>query len=144
MKSGLSAHFSYFCPMYSTPEKHESFEDKDLQRFLGNLLRYGVLISLGVVLVGLLLYLFQSGKDTVAFAKFDKLDFDFPSFFSGLFHGNSYAIMALGVMLLILTPVMRVVFAIIGFYWEKDRLYTLVSCIVLLIIILSTFLGAVS
>lgn len=130
--------------MPSTQDQHESFEDKDLQRFLGNLLRYGVLISLGVVLVGLLLYLFQSGKDTVAFATFSKQDFPFMTFFKGLFHGDSWAIMALGVMLLILTPVMRVVFAIIGFHWERDRLYTMVSCIVLLIIILSSILGAVS
>jgi uncharacterized membrane protein len=130
--------------MHATSENHEHFEDKDLQLFLGNLLRYGVLISLGVVLIGLFLYLFQSGKELTPFSTFIQQDFDFTSFFNGLFHGESYAIMALGVMLLILTPIMRVVFAIIGFHWEKDRLYTLISCIVLLIIIFSAILGAVS
>jgi len=129
---------------HSKPTEQSAFKDDDLKNLLGNLLRCGVLLSLGVVLLGLLLHLFHVGKETVSFATFIQQDFDFSHFCSGLLHGDSLSIMALGVLLLILTPVMRVIFAILGFYWEKDQLYTLVSCIVLFIIILSTFLGAVS
>jgi len=120
----------------------KSFEDKDLQLFLGNLLRYGVLISLSVVLIGLFLFVFQQGGKPVNYGTFIQESFDFSTLFSGLLHGNSLSIMALGVLLLILTPVMRVITAIIGFFWEKDKLYTLISFIVLLIIILSAILGA--
>lgn len=37
-----------------------------------------------------------------------------------------------GVMLLLLTPVIRVLFSIIGFAMEKDRIYVVITCIVLL------------
>jgi len=118
------------------------FDDKDLRLFLGNLLRYGVLTALSVVLIGLVLFVFQQGGSTVHYETFVQQPFDFSAFFSGLMHGNSLSIMALGVLLLILTPVMRVVSAIIGFFWEKDQLYTLISFVVLLIIIFSAILGA--
>ncbi|HET8573069.1 MAG TPA: DUF1634 domain-containing protein [Edaphocola sp.] len=120
----------------------KSFNDKDLQLFLGNLLRYGVLTALSVVLIGLFLFIFQQGSQPVHYATFVQEGFNFDSFFSGLRHGDSLSIMALGVLLLILTPVMRVISAIIGFLWEKDKLYALISSIVLLIIIFSTILGA--
>lgn len=120
----------------------KSFNDKDLQLFLGNLLRYGVLTALSVVLIGLVLFVYQQGSNAVHYETFIQQPFDFSAFSSGLIHGDSLSIMALGVLLLILTPVMRVVSAIIGFFWEKDRLYTLISFVVLLIIIFSAILGA--
>lgn len=130
------APFYYFCAM------SKSFDDKDLRLFLGNLLRYGVLTALSVVLAGLVLFLFQQGGSTVHYETFVQQSFDFSACFSGLLHGDSLSIMAFGVLLLILTPVMRVIFAIIGFFWEKDQLYTLISFTVLLIIIFSAILGA--
>lgn len=130
--------------MEEVVEDKVKFKDKDLQLFLGSILKNGVFIALSVVVIGLVLYLFQEGKQLTTFSEFDKVDFNFSAFFYGLFHGESLSIMALGVILLILTPVMRVVFAIIGFHWENDRLYTYVSIIVLLIIVFSSVLGAVS
>lgn len=129
--------------MHDLNEK-KKFGDKDLQIFVGNILRYGVLTSLGIVFIGLIIYLIHARTEVIDFSSFTQNDFNFSVFITGIRHGDSVSIIKLGVLLLILTPVMRVIFAIIGFYKEKDLLYTIVSVIVLFVIIISTVLGAVS
>jgi uncharacterized membrane protein len=52
-------------------------------------------------------------------------------------HLNSLGLIQLGLLLLIATPVARVVFAVIGFALERDRLYVVVSAIVLAILAVS-------
>ncbi len=45
--------------------------------------------------------------------------------------GSGSSIIALGLLVLVATPIARVIFAIIGFARERDLLYTVVSLIVL-------------
>jgi uncharacterized membrane protein len=52
-------------------------------------------------------------------------------------HGDSIAIMQVGLLLLILTPIARVALAVVGFFLERDRLYTVVSLIVFVILMFS-------
>ena len=59
----------------------------------------------------------------------------------GQFRGRG--IIQLGLLLLIATPVARVVFAIIGFALEKDRLYVVVAALVLGILLFSLFGGGI-
>lgn len=121
----------------------KSFRDKDLQLFVGNILRLGVIISMAIVAIGLSLYLIQHGHTANDYSIFVAGDFSFNQFFQDLFHGKSEAIIGLGVICLIFTPIMRVLFAIIGFWLEGDRRYTVISIIILVIIIISMLLGAV-
>ena len=53
------------------------------------------------------------------------------------FHLHSRGVIQLGLLLLIATPVARVVFAVIGFHLERDRMYTIVSLIVLAVLVFS-------
>ena len=53
--------------------------------------------------------------------------------------GDASAIIQVGILLLIATPVARVAFAVIGFAIERDRLYTFVSLAVLVILIAALF-----
>ncbi|MGZ4001546.1 MAG: DUF1634 domain-containing protein, partial [Mucilaginibacter sp.] len=62
----------------------------------------------------------------------------------GVVHLRGQAIIQLGIALLIATPILRVVFAAIGFILEKDHLYTLISLIVLLVIIISMITGRIA
>ena len=48
--------------------------------------------------------------------------------------GDGAAIIQLGILLLIATPIARVIFAVIGFAIERDRLYVLISLIVLAVL----------
>jgi len=58
-----------------------------------------------------------------------------------LLDASPYAIMQAGVLLLLLTPVVRLVMAAISFWLERERRYTLVSLAVLLIILSSLLLS---
>ncbi len=52
-----------------------------------------------------------------------------------------YAVLMLGLFLLILTPVLRVVVSIYAFIKEKDRLYTWITTAVLVILIGAMIIG---
>jgi uncharacterized membrane protein len=57
-------------------------------------------------------------------------------------HGDGRAIIQCGLLLLIATPVARVLFSIVAFALEKDRLYVVLTLIVFCILIYSLFGGA--
>lgn len=120
----------------------KTFQDKDLQSFIGNLLRIGVLISMSIIVIGLILYLFQHGSETVHYSNFNSDNaFEFSSFYHNLLSGESTSIMELGAMTLITIPIIRVLFTMFGFWMEKDRLYTFIAFLVLCIIAYSLLFG---
>lgn len=55
--------------------------------------------------------------------------------------GSGASIIALGLLVLIATPIARVIFAIIGFARERDMLYTVISLVVLVILAISLMHG---
>jgi uncharacterized membrane protein len=115
-------------------------DDRRLETTMGNLLRIGVLIAAGLVTIGALAYLAHHYADPVHFHSFQLESPDLRTV-AGIFklaaHFDSAGLIQLGLLLLIATPVARVVFAVIGFALERDRLYVVVSAIVLAILIVS-------
>src|SRR5581483_443453 len=99
------------------------FKDADMQAIIGWILRGGVILSMAVVVIGGILYLFRHGYSMPEYHSFKKIP-DFISDPKGVINGvlafKGQAIIQLGIVLLIATPVMRVVFACIGFLLEKD------------------------
>jgi uncharacterized membrane protein len=61
--------------------------------------------------------------------------------FRHLRNGSGVSIIALGLLVLIATPIARVLFAIIGFAREHDILYTVISFVVLAILVFSLVHG---
>jgi uncharacterized membrane protein len=53
--------------------------------------------------------------------------------------GDSAAIIQLGVLLLIATPIARVAFAAVGFALERDRLYLAISVVILAVLLVGFF-----
>jgi uncharacterized membrane protein len=51
------------------------------------------------------------------------------------------AVIDLGILLLVATPICRVMFAVIAFVLEKDRLYIAVSAIVLAVLLFGMLRG---
>jgi uncharacterized membrane protein len=122
----------------------KTFKDMDLQAFISNLLRTGVIVAMTIVVIGLVMFVIAHGSQPAVYNNFDATHvFSFSSFLDSLLQGNSSAIMELGVMVLIATPVARVLFTMIGFWLEKDRMYTVIAFLVLCIIIGSMLYGAV-
>lgn len=114
--------------------------DKDIQVILGTLLRVGVIASMTVVLIGASVYLMLNHSELVDYRHFDSHKTEFSSIgaiFSGLAQLDSAAIIQFGVLLLIFTPILRVVFSIFGFLIERDYLYVFIGLLVLSVILFS-------
>ncbi len=115
-----------------------------MQVVIGWVLRAGVFISMAVVFIGGVIYLTRHGQSIANYHKFVGVP-DFIQSPRGIINGiinlRGRAIIQAGIVLLIATPVVRVLFSAVGFILEKDHLYTAITFIVLLIIIISAFSG---
>lgn len=115
-------------------------DDRRLEIVIGNLLRAGVLLAGGIVTVGALFYLAGNYSARANFHTFTTESANLRSMqgiVGAATHLDSMALIQLGLLLLIATPVARVIFAVIGFGLERDKLYVVVSSIVLAVLIFS-------
>ena len=112
--------------------------DEDLEKVIGQLLRYGVLLSSLVVLAGGIVYLIRHGRQLPQYGAFtgepDKMRAPVPMW-KAILNGEGRPLIALGLLLLIATPIARIVFSIFGYLVEKDYLYMLITGIVLVVIL---------
>jgi uncharacterized membrane protein len=118
------------------------FDDRRMETMMGGLLQAGVLFASAVVLVGAILYLREYGGRPVNYRTFsgEAANLRNPiSLLRLLAAGDAAAIVQLGVLLLIATPVARVVFAVIAFAIERDRLYVGISLVVLAVLMFGLF-----
>lgn len=117
-----------------------AMDDRRLEIFIGNLLRVGVLSAAALVLAGGLVYLAQHHSDPVNYKGFRPETAELRNvagIVTAAVHLHSEGLIQFGLLLLIATPVARVVLAVAGFYLERDYLYVIVSTIVLGILIFS-------
>ncbi|MEO7214848.1 DUF1634 domain-containing protein [Mucilaginibacter sp.] len=121
-----------------------SFKEKDMQSIIGWILRAGVFISMTVVFLGGILYIYRHGNEVPDYHTFKGVP-DFVHNASGIINGiftfRGRAIIQAGIILLIATPVVRIIFSAIGFVLEKDYLYVGITLVVLLIIFSSMLSG---
>jgi len=112
--------------------------DHRIEDMMGRLLQAGVVLASSVVLIGGLFYLRAHSGTTKNYRTFtsEPASLRHPvELFRLLMTGDAAAIIQLGVLLLIATPIARVVFAAIGFAVERDRLYVAISLVVLAVLI---------
>ena len=118
--------------------------DEKLDEIIGDLLRAGVLISAAVVAAGGIAYLVRHHSQDIAYRTF-RLGPSNLRTLSGIFglagHMHPDGIIQAGLILLIATPIARVVLAAIGFCLEGDRLYVGVSLTVLAVLLFSIVHG---
>ena len=114
--------------------------DRRLEEIIGQLLRAGVLLAAAAVTAGGVSYLVQHHSSQVnyhTFAAGGQSVRTLPGIVASAARLDSAGLIQLGLLLLIATPVARVAIALVGFALERDRLYTVVSLIVLLVLALS-------
>lgn len=125
--------------------QHEKFGEKDFQTIVGNLLRYGVWISLSVAFIGGIVYLMHHGNDIEDYSVFKENDLNIfeviGTVYKGVIQGSGEYLIFFGIILLFLTPVFRVLLSLFSFLLEKDYLYVTITLIVILIIITSISFG---
>lgn len=121
-------------------EQTKNITDKDIRSLIGNLLRVGVYISMGIVILGGLLYLSDHATEKIDYAAFNVNKVSLKTvgaIFTNVLSFNGAAVVQFGLLMLIFTPIARVVLAIISFFIEKDYLYVLIGLAVLAIITVS-------
>jgi uncharacterized membrane protein len=108
--------------------------EQQLENLLSNLLKYGVIIASAVVLLGGILYLIRHGAEPAEYQFFRGTPSKFRSptgVVEAVFSGSSRGIIQLGLLLLIATPIVRVIVSLFAFIRRRDLIYIFVSLFVL-------------
>ena len=118
--------------------------DEAVEQVVGRLLQVGVLIAAAVVLVGGVLLLRQYGGAPAAFSVFRGEPAALRSI-GGIVAAapslESTALVQLGLLLLILTPIVRVAFTLVAFALQGDRTFVVVTAIVLILLLVGLVFG---
>jgi uncharacterized membrane protein len=117
-----------------------SWNDLRIEVIIGALLRTGVIVAAVVVLIGAVVYLAHHGHDVAAYNTFHGTPEALRSvtgIIEGALHMSGRAIIQLGLLLLIATPVARVAFSAVAFALERDCLYVGITLFVLAVLLYS-------
>lgn len=122
----------------------------DIQQLIGNTLRWGVTAACILACIGGVMYLIAHGgepmKDYTVFPTPEETAHrDAYTTLHGIFAGvagmTAVGWIQFGVIVLILTPIMRVALSLLDFLQERDWLYAAITAIVLAVIILNSLEG---
>lgn len=107
---------------------------------MGRMLRIGVTAAAIVVLAGGILYFWQF-RDVISnyqhFHGASAPSRSIAAIAAGIRHLDGQSLTSTGILLLIATPVCRVIFGVAGFALQRDQIYTNVSAIVLIALLMS-------
>jgi len=122
--------------------QHQDWYEQRTEIVIAYLLRAGVMTAAVVVLVGAALFLGAHPTAHVDYRTFHGLPATLRTV-HGIVHAalfrDSRAIIQLGLLVLIATPIVRVMFSVAAFAIEGDRMYVLFTLIVLAVLLYSLF-----
>jgi uncharacterized membrane protein len=121
-------------------------KDEQLQNSLAGVMLGGVLLAAAIMGAGLVWFL----ATHVGIPPGDHVFSGEPKYFENPISmiqralepreiGHRRSVIMIGVVLLLINPLVRVAFAAFGFAAQKDRLYTVISLVVLAVLIISFF-----
>lgn len=109
--------------------------DLRLEHLISRVLRTGVLTCLVLVVVGfILLAIHPAGAMHMVLP--------LREIFPAMLHGQGTAFIDLGILVLLATPLARVIITGIGFAWQREWPFALISLVVLLILMASIIIGS--
>jgi uncharacterized membrane protein len=118
----------------------QEWTDRYVEELIGTLLRVGVTLAAAVVLFGGTVYLVRHGLAAPQYHVFVGEPTDLRRL-SGIVKDalafRARGLIQLGLLLLIATPIARVAFSVAAFALQGDRLYVVVTLIVLAVLIYS-------
>lgn len=121
-------------------DKESRWSDERVEEVMGNLLRTGVILAAAVVLTGGIFYLIRYGFTSPDYRVFRGEPADLRSV-SGILADaiemRSRGLIQLGLVLLVATPVARVVFSVFAFARQHDLTYVVLTLIVSVVLIYS-------
>ncbi len=111
---------------------------------ISNLLKAGVLISLGIIVLGTVVTFIHHPDYLSSHTDLQKLTTNaavFPrtpsEMLTGLGRFEGRSIVILGLLLLVATPVLRVAVSIVAFVYQRDLVFVLITTTVLALLLLS-------
>jgi uncharacterized membrane protein len=139
-------------PGKEAAEDRSHLKDERMDQIIGNLLRLGVIVSALVVSAGGILYLARHGGEQGARERLRRWDeraepeeLRDPG---GILHEcaalSGRGLIMLGLLILLATPVARVIFSTAAFALQRDYLYIAFTLVVLAVLLYSLFSGYLS
>lgn len=123
-----------------------------IELFIARLLRWGVMLSFSIVALGIgaVIVTGQTGYQQIRLDDVNSIvQFHMPpnfpntlgDVFSGVLAFKPYALIVLGLLVLIAIPVMRVAVSVLAFMVERDWLYVGITTCVLVVLLISFAIG---
>ncbi len=120
------------------------WSDHEVEQLIGRLLQIGVLAAALVAAIGGVFLLVQHGSAPALFSVFRGEPDELRSV-AGIIRGTaalrSEALVQLGLVLLITTPIVRVAFTLVAFAVQRDRAYVVITAIVLVLLLYGLVFG---
>ena len=126
------------------PAVKHLWTDERLDQLLGNLLRAGVVTAAAIVVAGAAVYLVRHGLQISAYHVFRGEPSDLRSvggIVADVFSERGRGLIQLGLLVLIATPIARVVLSVAVFAVQRDGRYVVFTLIVLLVLVYSLLGG---
>ncbi|AFZ24895.1 putative membrane protein [Cylindrospermum stagnale PCC 7417] len=122
------------CEIEVNQNLNKTPSEQQLEILLSDLLKYGVLIASAVVLLGGILYLIRHGTEPAEYQIFrgEPSEFRSPAgVVNAVLSGSRRGIIQLGLLILIATPVLRVIISLLTFLLQREFIYVIVTSLVL-------------
>ena len=111
-------------------------EKRDVNVVIANIIKTGVFISSFFIITGITLSFIQGANGVLTVERYT-----FNEMLRGLVSLNYYSYLMFGIFLLILTPVLRILGLLYIYIEQKDYKFVRICILVLVILIVSLFLG---
>lgn len=121
-------------------EASSRWTDHQVETIIGNLLRIGVMVAASIIIAGAIVYLVRHGGEYPSYHIFRGEPAEYKTFlgiWGQTLTGHGRGLIQLGLLLLIMTPIARVAFSLVAFIRQRDRLYVVVTLIVLGVLLYS-------
>lgn len=130
----------------TTPSRDDGAKRSDqlIEHRVGTLLRGGVLLAAGFTALGGIALLLEHGGSTSNYRLFQGEPAGLRTLggiVSGVLRLDSRSVVQFGLILLIATPVARVLLSLVAFTVQRDRLYSVITAVVLVLLLFSFVLG---
>ena len=110
--------------------EHTNFKEGKLNTWVSIIFKLGILTSLALVVIGIIILMILSGtKDIQPLVRLDQIP--------------AAVVISVGIFILLLTPIIQVITAIVIFSIAKNRLFLAISVAVLCFAAISLILGLI-
>ena len=118
----------------------------EMNDVIAYVLRIGVVISVILILVGTVLLFLQGSSNGFTIgelastgSKINSSLFSFSDIVNGLLSYQGLDFMLIGIIVLIITPIARVIASVLSFMYERNWLYVVITLIVFIDILIAIF-----